>query len=201
MAKLPKEIQHVSELFNSFPGIGPKLSHRLSLYTAVKGKGHAQRLARALDELVEKITLCSICGNVTIGEVCDICDDEKRDKSVLMVVEDSLDLFNIEETGEYDGVYHVLQGIISPLNGVTPEDLTIDLLNNRIKDNNVQEIIVALNPTVEGDATSMYLQKNLLQIRDDLKITRLAKGIPSGSDLEFISPQTIADSLRRRDEL
>lgn len=199
MAKIPKEIQYVADLFNSLPGIGPKLSHRLSLYTAVKGKGHADRLAKALLELNEKITLCTNCGNVSISSTCEICSDPKRESNVIMIVEDSLDLFNIEETGEFNGTYHVLQGLISPLNGVSPDELTVSLLLKRVKEVDLVEIILALNPTVEGDSTSMYLQNKILEIKPSLTITRLAKGIPSGSDLEFVSSQTIADSLKRRD--
>lgn len=199
MAKLPKEILKVSEVFASFPGIGPKLSYRLGLFAAIKGKQNAKNLADAINELLNSIMICSKCGNVATSNICEICTDENRDHSTIVIVEDSLDLYSIEETQAYNGVYHVLQGIISPINGVTPDDLTIPSLLNRVKHEGVEEVIFALNPTVEGDSTVLFIQNKIHNINPNIKITRLAKGIPAGTDLEYVAPQTIAESLKRRD--
>ncbi|BCX13833.1 MAG: recombination protein RecR [Candidatus Dojkabacteria bacterium] len=199
MARLPQEIQRVSEMFSSFPGIGPKLSYRLGLFAAIKGKQNAQNLVDSINKMLRVITVCKECGNVASQNICDICNDPKRDKETIVVVEDSLDLYSIEDTKVYNGLYHVLQGVISPINGVTPDDLTISLLLQRVKSGNVKEVVFALNPTVEGDSTVLYIQKKIQEINSQIKTTRLAKGIPSGSDLEFIAPQTIAESLKRRD--
>jgi recombination protein RecR len=199
MAKLPREIQLVSDSFASFPGIGPKLSYRLGLFAAIKGKNNARNLAQALNKLLDSITVCKSCGNVANQELCDICLDDTRDRSTIVVVEDSLDLYNIEESHGYNGMYHVLQGVISPVNGITPEDLTINSLMERLVKGGINEVIFALNPTVEGDSTVLYIQKRILDVTADITITRLAKGIPTGSDLEYVTPQTIAESLKRRD--
>jgi recombination protein RecR len=194
---LPKEVQNLSELFGFLPGIGPKLSNRLSLYLAVSGKSLATRLSTSLDKVVTNIKLCDICSNITTGNLCEICLDSERNLSLIIVVEDSLDLYNIEQTGEYKGVYQVLGGLISPVNGIGPDDLKIEQLINRVKDEESKvEVVLALNATLEGDATGLYIKSRLEGF--NIKITKLAKGIPSGGDIEFASTQTLIDSLKSR---
>jgi recombination protein RecR len=198
MSSIPKEIQDLSDLLSSLPGIGPKLSNRLALYLAVNGKSLAGNLSHTLSEIIAKVKTCEICGNVTLETVCDICKDDSRDKTTILVVEDSLDLFNIEASNIYQGQYHVLNGVISPINGVGPSDINVSNLLKRVKEGEVREIILALNPNVEGDSTSLYLKEQIEELNPDITITKLAKGIPAGSDLEFASTQTIVDSVKSR---
>jgi len=194
----PKEIQDLSDLFSNLPNVGPKLSNRLALYLSVNAKDLARKLSIKLEDVINNVKSCEICGNVSNENICSICKDSSRDQSIILVIEDALDLNNIESTGEYKGLYHVLGGVISPINGIGPEELKINDLLKRIKENNVKEVILGLNPNVEGEATSMYLKQELMKVSPDIKITRLAKGIPSGSDLEFVSSQTIVDSMKSR---
>ncbi len=198
---LPRKVNDLSEVLSSLPGIGPKLSNRLALYLSVSGKDRAQMLSQILDQVITDITQCEICGNVTETTICEICSDELRDKSIIIVVEDALDLYSIETTHTYKGLYHVLGGVISPINGIGPEELNINSLVARIKDAKISEVVIATNPNVEGDSTAMYIKNEINKINSDLKISRLAKGIPVGSDLEFVSGQTIIDSFKRRDSL
>lgn len=195
---LPKSINHLSDLLSSLPGVGPKLSNRLALFLAVQGKGLANELSNSLTEVIQNIKQCEICGNISLETVCDICSDTTRDKTKVIVVEDALDLESINSTGEYNGLFHVLGGVISPVNGIGPEDLSIEKLLNRVEELGVTEIIFALNPNIEGDATSLYIKNELENRFPEVKTTRLAKGIPVGGDLEFMSSQTLQDSLKSR---
>ncbi len=196
----PKEIVNLSDALNSLPGIGPKMSNRLAMYLSVGGKKQAINLANSLVDVSSKIRTCIECGNVTTSEICEICSDDTRKKDIFFVVEDALDLYSIESTKEFHGLYHVLNGVISPINGIGPNDINLDSLFKRISELQPSEIILGLNPNVEGDSTSMYIKAQINKINADVKITRLAKGIPVGSDLEFVSQQTIVDSLKSRAE-
>lgn len=195
---LPKELQNLSDLLNFLPSIGPKMSNRLSLYLAVQGKDLSRKISQSLIEVSEKIRLCSNCSNISVGELCEICSDELRNREVIIVVEDSLDLYNIEQTGEYSGLYQVLGGLISPVNGIGPRDIHIDQLVSRMKNDSVNEVILALNPNLEGDSTSLYIKNEIERAEIQVNITRLAKGIPSGGDIEFASSQTLIDSFKSR---
>jgi len=195
---LPKEVQNLSDLFSSLPSIGPKLSNRLALFLSVNGKSLASKLSHSLDEVVKSIRLCSNCSNITDTDFCEICTDSSRDRSIVIVVEDSLDLYNLEQTGEYKGMYQVLGGLISPINGIGPRDIKIDQLLNRLQDGEIKEIILALNPNLEGDSTGLYIKNEIDKLGLDIKLTRLAKGIPAGSDIEFASSQTLIDSFNSR---
>ena len=199
--QIPSEIKTLSDLLSSLPSIGPKLSNRLALYLSVTRKDLAKKLTESLAEVAANIRTCKNCGNVTTSEICEICADDQRDQHLILVVEDALDLFNFESTNDYKGLYHILGGVISPINGIGPKDLTIDKLIARIKDLDVKEVIFALNPNVEGDSTSLYLKNEIQNRYPEVKITRLAKGVPGGSDLEFASSQTLIDSMRSRVEL
>lgn len=201
MSSLPSEITEVSEKLSALPGIGPKLSKRLALYLGVRGRKSANSLSDTLKTLVDAIKLCSICGNVTTQAECNICKSGDRDESIVLIVEDSLDLYALEETGEFKGLYHVLGGVISPVNGVGPDDLTIQLLLDRIKNNDsITELIFGLNPNVEGDATSLYIRNEVEDAFLDrgVSFSKLAKGIPVGSDIEYMSSQTLVDSVIAR---
>ncbi len=195
---LPKNIKHLSDLLSSMPGIGPKLSNRLALFLALDGKGLSTALSKVLLDVVENTKQCIVCGNVTTEDLCYICKDSTRNRSQIVLVEDAIDLENINSTGEYRGVFHVLNGLISPVNGVGPEDINISGLLKRISENNVEELIFALNPNIEGEATSLYVKHQIENLNSTVKLSRLAKGIPSGSDIEFASQQTLLDSLKSR---
>ncbi len=194
----PKEIQNLSDLFSNLPNVGPKLSNRLALYLSVNAKDLSKKLIQTLQDVVDKIKTCNICGNVATEDICSICADPSRDNKIIFVVEDSLDMNNVESTNEYNGLYHVLGGVLSPINGIGPDELRIQGLIERLKSGDVEEVILGLNPNVEGDSTSMYLKNEISKLNSNLKITRLAKGIPVGSDIEFVSGQTIIDSMRSR---
>jgi len=198
MAALPKEIIELTDSFSSLPNVGPKLSARIALYLSVNAKDLAKKLSDSLEGVINNISKCNICGNVTNKDICSICDDDSRDKSIILIVEDSLDLINIESTKEFKGVYHVLGGVISPINGIGPDDINVTSLIKRAEDVVIKEVILALNPNLEGDSTSLYLKDQLETVRPGLSITRLAKGIPMGGDLEYLSGQTIIDSMKSR---
>ena len=196
----PKEVQKLSDIFSSLPNVGPKLSNRIALYLSINAKDLAKRMAQSIDDMIENTMPCKLCGNISNKELCDICEDSTRDSSQIMVVEDPLDLINIETSSEFKGKYHVLNGLISPINGIGPDEIRILELLNRLKLGSVTELIIALNPTIEGEATGLYIKQEVLKIMSTLKITRLAKGIPVGGDIEYVSGQTIVDSLRSRVE-
>ncbi|MCA9381245.1 recombination protein RecR [Candidatus Dojkabacteria bacterium] len=198
---LPRSIRDLSDRFSSLPGVGPKLSNRIALYLSISNRKLASRLEDSLKDVTEKIRLCNNCFNVTDNEdLCEICDNSERDSSTILVVETPLELYSIEETGEYKGLYHVLHGIISPVNGIGPDEIKINELINRLQNNSeIEEIIFGLNPNLEGDSTSLYITNEVKDLDLDVKTTRLAKGIPTGSSIEYMSSQTLSDSLRRRD--
>ncbi len=196
---LPKQILNLSDSFASLPGVGPKLSNRLALYLTVNAKPLAKKLSNAIEDSLANIKQCEICGNITDERVCEICADEERNKAIIMVVEDSLDLYNFESSGSFEGLYHVLGGLISPINGIGVSDINIQSLFNRVRnDENIKEIIFSLNPTIEGDSTSMYIKSEISKINPNIEFSQLAKGISSGSDIEFISSQTLGESLKSR---
>lgn len=195
---LPKEVQKLSDLLAFLPGIGPKMSSRLALYLSVGGKSLGSKLSHSIDEVVNNIRPCSKCSNITTGDLCEICSSSERNLGIIVVVEDSLDLYNIESTGEFNGLYHVLGGLISPVNGVGPNDINLSQFINRIKNLDSCEIVIALNPTLEGDSTSMYLKNEISKLNKGFSVSRLAKGIPSGGDIEFASSQTLIESFKSR---
>lgn len=198
----PKEIQELSDSLSSLPGIGPKLSNRIALYLSVGGKNLAKKIQTDIANMITRIRLCQVCNNVSTVEVCEICSDGNREKSRVVIVEDSMDLYNIESSGAYNGVYHVIGGLISPINGITPDKLLVQSLIERVKgDEGIAEVIFALNPSVEGESTTSFIKDGILAIRPSIEITQLAKGIPFGSDIEYISGQTLRDSLFSRNRI
>ena len=195
---LPEPITTLSEALCRLPGIGPRSAERLALHLVQSAADDVRRLAQILVQAREKIRVCSVCGGLTEADPCAICQDPRRDASVLCVVERPLDIFALEKAGSFRGLYHVLGGKISPLNGVEPEDLRLAELESRLG-RGVTEIVVALSTDVEGDATSFYLAKRLAG--KGAKISRLAHGLPAGSGLEFADEVTLSRALEGRREM
>ena len=192
----------LNELINQFsrlPGIGKKTAERLSFSVLEQPPEYAESFAKALKEAKEKIHFCKVCQALTDLETCQICDNISRDHSIICVVEDPRDVMAFERMREYNGVYHVLHGVISPLDGVTPDKLKIKELMSRLSSGEVKEIIMATNPTVEGEATSSYISRLVKPM--GIKVTRLAYGIPVGGDLEYADEFTLARSLEGRNEI
>lgn len=179
------------------PGIGERTAERLAFHLLSAPAEEALKLSDAVRELKEKLRLCSGCAMVTETDPCRLCSDPKRDRSVILVVEQTRDLWAIEKTATYRGLYHVLQGRLSPLDGVRPEDLTLRKLTDRIKLGGISEVILATNPTAEGDATAFFIQKLLPGVR----LTRLARGLPSGSTLEYANRTVLTDAIQGRRDL
>lgn len=191
-----KPLAQLIEFFQKFPGIGPKSAQRMAFHLLKMPLGEVKRFSQILVEAKENIHYCSICFNMSASNPCEICSDTKRDKSIICVVAETKDLIAIEKTREYKGLYHVLQGTLSPLDGIGVEDIRIKELLLRAADENVKEIILALSPSVEGEATSMYITKLLKPF--NIKISRIAFGIPVGSDLEFADEITLAKAIEGR---
>ena len=186
------------EQFERLPGIGKKSAQRLAFYVLAMPKEKAQQFADAIMEAHEKIKRCEICQSLTENPVCPICSDDTRDISTVCVVENSQDVLAFERTREYHGLYHVLHGLISPMDGIGPDQLTVKELLARLNKGSIQEVIMATNPTVEGEATAMYLAKLLKPI--GVKVTRLAYGIPVGGNLEYADEVTLYRALEGRGE-
>jgi recombination protein RecR len=182
--------------FGKLPGIGPKTAERLTHHLLGSSRAQARALADALQGIVEQVHRCRQCFNLTEGELCHLCADPRRDAALLCVVEQPRDLAALERAGTYRGLYHVLHGRLAPLDNIGPEHLTIDALLRRVQQGGVQEVIMATNPTLEGDGTALYVS-NLLA-GSGVRLTRLARGLPSGSVLEFANNQMLADALEGR---
>jgi len=193
-----KTLEQLVEAFSRLPGIGRKSAQRIALYLLREGQNEADHLAKAIVEMIEKIGNCSICFNLTEEDPCLYCRDDQRDKHVICVVEDPKDLLIIEKTGNYRGQYHILGGVLSPLDGIGAEDLKIKELMARITPE-VREVIIATNPTVEGEMTAAYLAQELKDKK--IKVTRIARGIPFGGALEFNDAVTVAKAMEGRIEL
>ncbi len=199
MAEQIEALQKLSEQFARLPGIGRKSAMRLAFSILELSDEEAQNFANTIVEAKEKVHLCPVCQSLTDKEVCSVCNDLSRDKSTIMVLEDTKAVLSMEKVREYRGLYHVLHGVISPMNGVTPDKLKIKELLSRIADEQVKEIIIATNPTVEGEATAMYLSRLLKPF--EIKITRLAYGIPVGSDLEYADEVTLYRAIEGRRDI
>lgn len=192
----PEEFELLLEDFKLLPGIGDKSAERFVYAINSLDIDKVEKISKDLINYKNKIRKCKVCGHLTNNEICKICDSKSRNQSIICVVEDSKSVFTFEKTGTYNGLYHVLGGLISPIDEINPEDLNISsLISNRIKAG-VEEIIIALNPTVEGEMTSLYIQK-LLE-KKNVKISRLSYGIPMGSDLEYLDPMTITRAISDR---
>ncbi|VAX16642.1 Recombination protein RecR [hydrothermal vent metagenome] len=197
--KGPASLTNLVERFQTLPGVGRKTAERLAFHILKSPRNEAVKLANALTELKDKISLCSVCNSLTEADPCQICQDPQRDKSIICVVEEPGDVYSIERIGEYNGVYHVLMGALSPLDGVGPDDLKISDLVKRVEEGGVKEVILASNPNVEGEATAMYLAKLLEPA--DADVTRIARGLPMGGDLEYADEVTLSRALSGRSKL
>lgn len=197
--QIAEPILNAIDQFSKLPGIGRKTAQRLSLFILKNDKEFAEKLADSILTLKTKLRQCERCFNISEDELCPICSNNKRDHSTICIVEDISDLLSIEKSNEYNGIYHVLGGVLSPLSGISADNLTIKQLISRFSNENIKEVILALNPDVEGETTSLYLAKLLKPF--DVRITRIARGIPIGGDLEFTDEITIGRALLNRTDL
>jgi recombination protein RecR len=198
MRFVAEPIAKLIEELNKLPGIGPKSAQRLAYHLLRSPDEEAKALAEAIFTLKEKIKLCSVCFNNTDCDPCRICQDKERDHSKICVVEKPSDIFPLEQTGRYNGVYHVLHGTISPTQGIGPEELKVKELLARLKDGSVTEVIVATNPNVESETMAMYLQQIITPL--GIHVTRLARGLPFGAELEYADDLTLGQALENRQE-
>ena len=199
---LPRSLRSLIESFEKLPGIGPKTAQRLAFYLLHVPQEQLDEFAESLQNLKKKTVLCSLCYNVAEKDPCPVCLDQNRDKSMICIVEQPLDVLALEKTGTFKGLYHVLHGAISPLNNIGPDELYIKQLIDRLKSKiqPVSEIILAMNPNMEGEATAMYLQKQIKNQNEEIKITRLGQGLPIGADLEYADEITLSRALEGRKE-
>jgi len=196
---LPQSIQKLIDQFNKLPGIGPKTAERLAFWLIKKPAPELAEFGDCIKNAKNDLIVCSVCRNIAYRDPCEICSDKSRDQKTVCVVAETHDLTAIERTGEYQGAYHVLNGVLNPLEGITPDQLNINSLINRIKGDGINEIILGLNPDMEGESTALYLLKLLKPL--NVKITRLARGLPTGSDIEYADEITLGSALKNRREL
>lgn len=204
--KIARPLQRLIDAFNKLPGIGPKTAQRLTFYLLHVPQSELEEFSDALSNLKKLTKLCSICHNASETDPCDICTNAHRDREVIMVVEQPLDILAIERAGKFTGVYHVLHGSINPLENIGPDELFIrDLLDRvKVKEGRIKEVIIATNPTMEGDATAMYIAKKIKEEMNNgsmPKITRLGMGIPTGADLEYADETTLREAIEGRREM
>ncbi len=195
---LAEPVARLAEEFNKLPGIGPKNAQRLTYYLLRSSDEEARALAEAILALKEKIKLCSVCFNITVHDICPICQDKERDHSKICVVEKPSDIPPLERTGKYNGVYHVLHGTISPAQGIATAELKVKELLSRLQDGSVTEVIVATNPNLEGETTAMYLHHIIVPL--GIRVSRLARGLPFGADLEYADDMPLGQALDHRQE-
>ncbi|KKR51169.1 MAG: Recombination protein RecR [Candidatus Curtissbacteria bacterium GW2011_GWA1_40_16] len=194
--KIPKAVANLIDAFEALPGIGPKTAARLTYYLLHAPDALSANLSESVKELKGRTKICSICQNITESDPCDICADSDRDASIICVVEDPLDVWAIEKSGSFSGLYHVLHGVIAPLENIGPEELRIRHLLPRLKDGKVKEVILATNPSMEGEATAMYIQRLIGPLK--IKTTRIARGIPIGAELEYADEVTVRRAFEGR---
>lgn len=196
---LPKIVQNLIDEFSKLPGIGPKTAARLVFYLLKKPKSDIESFGKAVMDLAGDLKYCSECFSIADADICNICSDASRDGSILAVVEESLDIVAIEKSAGFRGLYHVLGGAISPIDGIGPEDLRIRELLDRLKNNpKIKEVILATNPSLEGEATATYIKSMIGDLGDNFEITRIARGLPVGGDLEYADEVTLSQSLEGR---
>lgn len=195
----PKSIALLIEQFQKFPSVGPKSAQRMAFHLLKMPKNEVEKFAQNIIEAKENTFACDVCFNMSSSNPCEICQSNSRDKSTICVISETKDLIAVEKTNEYKGLYHVLQGLISPIDGIGAEDIRIKELLHRLAENDVKEVILALNPSIEGEATSLYLKKLIKPF--EIKITRIAFGLPVGADLEYADEITLARAIEGRREL
>ena len=195
----PKSVATLIEQFQKFPSVGPKSAQRMAFYLLRMPLSEVQKFAQSMIEAKENTRTCEVCFNLSSTSPCEICSSSSRDRSIICVVSETKDLIAVEKTNEYNGLYHVLQGLISPMDGIGADDIRIKELLSRLTDENVKEVILALSPSVEGEATSLYLNKLIKPF--GIKISRIAFGLPVGADLEYADEITIAKAIEGRREI
>jgi len=199
MSQLPLPIGRLISFFERLPGIGPKTAARLVFYLLQTPKSYLVDFARALVDIKEKVAICPICFNIDDKNPCRICTDSDRDKSVVCVVEKALDILAIEKTAKFSGIYHVLGGVINPLEQIGPDQLHIKQLIERVGPKTaISEVILATNPTMEGEATALYLRREISRINPQISISRIGHGLPMGADLDYADPGTLTEALKGR---
>lgn len=195
----PAPISKLIDSFMKLPGIGPKTASRLAFHVLDMKEDDVVGFAKALIDVKRELTYCSVCGHITDTDPCYICEDKTRDQSMICVVEETKDVIAMEKMREYKGLYHVLHGAISPMEGVGPEDINVPSLLTRLRDEHVQELILATNPNIEGESTAMYIARLVKPI--GIKVTRLAHGLPVGGDLEYADEVTLSKAITGRTEI
>ena len=198
---LPRPVARLIDAFARLPGIGPKTASRLAFHLLRMPDDHALQLSEALRALKESVVHCQRCYNIAETSPCEVCADPSRDSGTVCVVEEPLDVIALERTGEYKGLYHVLHGAISPVDGIGPTDLRIDELVRRMGVEPIREIILATNPSLEGDATAMFIERALRANGSDVRLTRLARGLPVGGDIEYADEVTLGRAMTGRSEV
>lgn len=200
--RIPKAIQNLIESFERLPGIGPKSAQRLTFYLLHVPQHELDKFASSIQNLRNNTKICSVCFNVDETDPCSICSDPYRDSSIICVIEQPLDILALERSGQYKGLYHVLHGKIDPLNNIGPEEIYINPLLHRAKsiEHRVNEVILATNPTMEGEATAMYIAKQLRALGLELRVTRIGRGLPIGADLEYADSGTLDRAMEGRSE-
>ncbi|MGB8252436.1 MAG: recombination mediator RecR [Anaerolineaceae bacterium] len=201
MSILPEPLQNLIDSFERLPGIGPKTAARLAFFVLNSPEPVSKSLVESLQAVKQDLGFCQTCFNITLVKnvLCEICSDPHRNKSTLCVVEEPLDVLALERTNVFDGQYHVLHGVLSPIDGIGPDDIKIKPLLERARTGEIKEVILATNPSMEGDATALYLQQQLTPL--NIKVTRLARGLPVGSDLEYADQNTLSRALAGRQEM
>jgi len=199
MALYIKSVENLINEFRKLPGIGPKSAKRIVFFLLKLSHSDIVKFSRNLIEMKEKVKFCSQCYSLTEEDICHICRDQSRDRKKICIVEEVSDVIIIEKTGEYKGLYHIIGGLLSPIENVGPDEIRVPRLLERVKANNIEEVIIALNPTVEGESTAMYLKKILAPF--GVKVTKLASGLPVGGDLEYADEITIGRAISDRREL
>ena len=194
MNSFPDSILQLIDAFSSFPGIGKKTAQRMAFHVLRSSSNIASQLSESVINMKSKIRFCSVCNGITENDPCNICSNPKRDESSICIVEQASDVYTFEKTNSYHGVYHVLGGVLSPLDGVGPDDLALESLISRVKPG--YEIVIATNPSIEGEATSLYIAKLLNE--QSVKVTRLARGLPMGGDLEYLDEATLMRAMEGR---
>ncbi|MBX3062909.1 MAG: recombination mediator RecR [Anaerolineae bacterium] len=198
---MPASVTALIDSFARLPGVGPKTASRLTYFLLRAPTEVAETLSHAILELKQKTRLCNVCFNITEEDTCEICKDAQRDSSIIAVVEEPLDVLALERAGNFNGRYHVLHGVISPRDGIGPEQLKIRELIKRVHEGAVQELIISTNPGMEGDATAMTIKHELDKLGKEVKLTRLARGLPTGADLEYADAMTVMKALQGRQPL
>jgi recombination protein RecR len=201
MSILPQPLKDLIDDLESLPGLGPRSAARIAYYLLRAPKAVSKSISDNLVQLKDGVKICKKCYNYSDSEVCTICSNPSRDASVILIAEEPLDVLAFEKMGEYKGLYHVLGGVISPVNGIGPDEIRLKELIERVKNKAIKELIIATNPNLEGESTALYIKKEIDKLGGKIKVTRLARGLPTGADLEYADEMTLQKALEGRSEI